>query len=248
MLTSLLRDACCHRRHSNPRMLNHNNFFEKCRPFMKKSEKFLALQVVEKYESHLAKMASDKPLALLEVGYGIFPSVSFKQTLEDTLEKKIYYTGIETKAPQSHLYDTKTDPDETVTKNSKYERGSITFKIRQHGDVFDNKENNLSNYDVIIVRNIEPSIIERLVNKLMSSARNGAVIVITAASFVETMLLYCSLTRKSNCIEFVRVSNENQFSYIHKNYPNYQPDCNMFVIKVNRHNNSCKPPNNCRIL
>jgi hypothetical protein len=206
---------------------------------MEESGKVLALQVVEKYGSHLAEMAknkpSDKPLALLEVGYGVLPSFSFKHTLEDTLEKEIPYTGIETQVPQNPSCDMSTVRDKKDTKNSKYKRGDLTLKIGQHGDVFDKEKNDISKYDVIIVRNIEPTIINQLIHELTSSARNGAVIVITAATDLEANALGYILTQKSTRIEFDRlvVSTENRFSYIHENYSDYQPDCNMFVIKVN---------------
>lgn len=245
MIHSLL--SCSRRSHRlspqpPPTQLNNADFFAKCEPFMIHNGMSLARKVAGEYGDRLAKMATENhrdltnSLRLLEVGCSINESFSFKWMLEDKLEKTIHYTGIDIKRHPDHTDDPRTDKDTVKTPNSSFDRGDLTYKMGSYGDVFDERNNDISNYDVVIARNVEPTIIDRLIKKLMSSARNGAVIVITTASDHEATMLETSLLETSLLNELKRMETydkaKTKFNFINKDYPNYRPDSTIFVIKI----------------
>ena len=109
-------------------------------------------------------------------------------------------------------------------------RGKVTYKMGQYGNVFDGKNNDISQFDVIIARNIDPTIIQPLAQKLLSCAQDGAVIVMTTASRNESEDLKNAL--QSGRIEKIDSLTPSYTTFPHSQFKNYTPDHTIFIIKI----------------
>lgn len=204
-------------------MLNHEEFNQQTFETMNAAGAGVARFVAQEYYIK-NRPEKPKPLTMLEVGFGGIPSISFKETLEDILEYPVAFTGIDTRPPNSN--DDIADKGQEETPM----RGKVTYKMGQYGNVFDEKNNDISQFDVIIARNIDPSIIQRLAQKLLSFAQDGAVIVMTTASRNESEDLESAL--ESGRIEKRHSLTPSYTTFPHSQFKNYTPDHTIFIIKI----------------